>query len=334
MSNRNGNVAGPKPTRMSHLVRGGQAPVSLSQSNHHLVSSRVMGHYEMAKVVPVSFLTRTYLQVRLMSRAFGAWLGIPLKTSPGLRNTVYGLYLEIFGSFDLHSHIRFRAIKRYLRDCGLTLELGAGSGQMSVECAITTNTRVLAASFSMDEAQRLRRAIEGGAVPAQVECLVADARCPSVKPGCVDQVLLIDVLEHIVEDDRVLESIHNILRPSGRLILSVPTERYVQVFGADFDMHIGHVRHYSIEMLMERLAGHGFDVVAWSYHTKRSASVACYFWYNYLPQLPSALRAGIRVLGLPVLMILAFPDVVGNANDRVASRASCGIALEAMKRLP
>jgi SAM-dependent methyltransferase len=49
-----------------------------------------------------------------------------------------------------------------------------------------------------------------------------DALSLPIKPNCIDVVLLIDVLEHIKDTERLLEQIHNILKSDGTVILSFP----------------------------------------------------------------------------------------------------------------
>jgi SAM-dependent methyltransferase len=50
----------------------------------------------------------------------------------------------------------------------------------------------------------------------------ADAAALPVADRCADAVLLLDVIEHIADADRVLGEAHRVLRPDGVLVLSVP----------------------------------------------------------------------------------------------------------------
>jgi SAM-dependent methyltransferase len=52
--------------------------------------------------------------------------------------------------------------------------------------------------------------------------LDADAAELPVPDGCADAVLLLDVMEHVAEPERVLAEAHRVLRPRGTLIVSVP----------------------------------------------------------------------------------------------------------------
>lgn len=53
-------------------------------------------------------------------------IGQELRTTA--KNPVDRVRLSLFGTVDLHSHIRHRAMKRYFLPSGRTLEIGAGIG--------------------------------------------------------------------------------------------------------------------------------------------------------------------------------------------------------------
>jgi SAM-dependent methyltransferase len=52
--------------------------------------------------------------------------------------------------------------------------------------------------------------------------IVASADALPVEDASVDAVLLLQVLEHVPEPARVLEELHRVLRPGGRLVLTAP----------------------------------------------------------------------------------------------------------------
>jgi SAM-dependent methyltransferase len=84
--------------------------------------------------------------------------------------------------------------------------------------------------------------------------LDAHVMAPDVLPfddASLDSVLLDNVLEHVAEPQRLLEQIHRVLRPRGRLLVGVPGERG---FASDPD----HKVRYDEETLVARIAQHGF----------------------------------------------------------------------------
>lgn len=73
----------------------------------------------------------------------------------------------------------------------------------------------------------------------------------------VDVVGAFDVLEHIEEDEQVLDEIHRALRADGVLVLSVPQHRWLW---SPADDHAFHVRRYTAKELHGKLATAGFEV--------------------------------------------------------------------------
>jgi len=87
--------------------------------------------------------------------------------------------------------------------------------------------------------------------------------------GSAASVTALDVLEHVEQDDRLLREWHRVLRPGGRLRLSVPRvephlglNRLRRALGMRAEVY-GHVREgYSIAGLAGKLEGAAFDVAA------------------------------------------------------------------------
>ena len=74
----------------------------------------------------------------------------------------------------------------------------------------------------------------------------------------IDSVICFNVLEHIEKDEGALENIFNLLEPKGRLLLFVPSHRWL--YGS-LDQHLGHHRRYSKEELKKKLENTGFKVI-------------------------------------------------------------------------
>ncbi len=72
-----------------------------------------------------------------------------------------------------------------------------------------------------------------------------------------DTVLCSNVLEHVEDDERVLKSFHDVLRPGGRVVVLVPRGRWLH---GTMDRAVGHVRRYSRKELREKLVKAGFEV--------------------------------------------------------------------------
>lgn len=72
-----------------------------------------------------------------------------------------------------------------------------------------------------------------------------------------DLVGLFDVLEHVPEDERLLEQIRGLLRPGGVLLITVPARKSLWSY---FDEASGHCRRYELDELRSKLDQAGYQV--------------------------------------------------------------------------
>lgn len=72
-----------------------------------------------------------------------------------------------------------------------------------------------------------------------------------------DSITMIDVLEHIEDDDAALKRIKNRLDTKGKLIILVPAWQFLY---SDRDKSIGHYRRYNAPHLQRVLEGAGYEV--------------------------------------------------------------------------
>ena len=76
--------------------------------------------------------------------------------------------------------------------------------------------------------------------------------------GRFDVVGMFDVLEHIDEDERVLQELFATTRPGGGVLLTVP--QHPRLWSV-VDTHSGHRRRYTREDIARKLARSGFTIV-------------------------------------------------------------------------
>jgi SAM-dependent methyltransferase len=78
-----------------------------------------------------------------------------------------------------------------------------------------------------------------------------------------DFLFMIDVLEHMEEDEILLRQLHDKLKIGGGLFIYVPAR--MELYSA-FDKSIGHYRRYSKLELMEKVKRAGFSIEDCRYH--------------------------------------------------------------------
>jgi hypothetical protein len=102
----------------------------------------------------------------------------------------------------------------------------------------------------------------------------------------MDFIYLIDVLEHIEEDEKMLKRLHETLDVNGRIFIYVPAR--MELF-SPFDTRIGHFRRYHKRELRDKLMNAGFHIEEISYH-----EILGYFaaYYNKFLSKKGELNAG------------------------------------------
>jgi SAM-dependent methyltransferase len=73
-----------------------------------------------------------------------------------------------------------------------------------------------------------------------------------------DAVGAFDVIEHIKEDDLVLQQMYCALKPKGLLLLTVPQHRWLW---SSVDEYSCHVRRYTVRELSDKMARAGFTIL-------------------------------------------------------------------------
>jgi ubiquinone/menaquinone biosynthesis C-methylase UbiE len=209
---------------------------------------------------------------------------------------------------------RWMFARRHVRGGGArTLDAGAGNGGFAMMAASRGNS-VVGLSFSRDEMQRAQqRATMTRA--RQVSFKVGDLReLPqfSDELGTFDQILCLEVIEHITQDALLIKRLAGLLRPGGRLIISTPSADHRALLGecVSSTEDGGHVRWgYRPERVAQIVEAAGLTVV-------EQGEVS-----GYVSQkLTNVMRRGQRIhRGLGWLMVLPLRPL--QLLDRPITRA-------------
>jgi len=80
----------------------------------------------------------------------------------------------------------------------------------------------------------------------------------SIKKEYFDKVVMLEVLEHIKEEESVLQWVHSILKPNGKLILSVPNNNFMHYLHPV--TYLQHERQYTEQRIRSVLRKAGFSI--------------------------------------------------------------------------
>jgi XTP/dITP diphosphohydrolase len=161
------------------------------------------------------------------------------------------------------------------------LEVGAGHGTFTDMLA--GEHRVVATELSPRCIGILRDRFGGR---AEVEVVATDVS-GALPHGPFDTAVLINVLEHIEDDDEALRELASALQPGGRLILWVPA--FMSLY-TEFDRRIGHHRRYRRGELHSKLRAAGLEPVDLRY-VNAVGAVAWWIFARQLRRNPTSRRS-------------------------------------------
>ena len=101
----------------------------------------------------------------------------------------------------------------------------------------------------------------------------------------LDMVLLIDVLEHIINPQKMLQKIVENMKDGGLFIVSVPTPLYPIVFGRAFHIKVGHkIDGYTLEGITQIFEEINCELVYSKYNTGFISNIGCFMYYRIFPE--------------------------------------------------
>jgi SAM-dependent methyltransferase len=161
-------------------------------------------------------------------------------------------------AWERHRALLLAAVRRGER----VLDLGCGAGRFvaALRDAGADAVGVELAAAALDRAR-------ANAPDADLRLVEPDGSLP-LEHGSVDLVWCSEVLEHVADTEHVLLEVRRVLRPGGRLLVTVPFHGRVKAaligllrFDQHFDPLGQHLRFYTRSSLRTTLDRSGFDDV-------------------------------------------------------------------------
>lgn len=153
-------------------------------------------------------------------------------------------------------NIFFTLLERFLPKANgrRIMDVGCGFGGMLEGLAGLGH--VMGMEIDIESAQACRDRGFGGI------CLGSGYDLP-VQPESLDLVTLFDAIEHIEDDERVLEQCAGALKPGGHIMITVPAYQFLY---ADNDRIAHHLRRYTLSRLRRIVRAAGLEVVKGTYY--------------------------------------------------------------------
>jgi SAM-dependent methyltransferase len=134
-------------------------------------------------------------------------------------------------------------------------EVGCGQGLLQLQIERAYSRGVTGLDLNEFALQRNQSRL------SPVCCYDVHQRRPEFKEH-FDGILLFDVLEHIDDEDRFLESVRFHLAPGGSLIVNVPAGQWLS---SPYDQAAGHKRRYSPASLRAVGGRNHLNITSWTY---------------------------------------------------------------------
>lgn len=144
------------------------------------------------------------------------------------------------------------ALHRYYPELKSFLEIGCGTGFVISEISKQFPEVKLYGSEYLEEGL-----VHARQRVSNVELTQMDARHIPFKSE-LDAIGAFDVLEHIEEDEAVLQQIYKALTPGGVVFITVPQHRWLW---SAVDEYACHVRRYSANELRKKVCHTGFEII-------------------------------------------------------------------------
>jgi SAM-dependent methyltransferase len=178
---------------------------------------------------------------------------------------------------------KYKWVRQFLGDdLGIAADLGCGPGVFALH--MSERAKYLAEMdidrSSLERVQSRHRELRNvGFVTGSVDNL-------PFTDESVDTVLFLEVLEHVSDDHAAIGEIWRILRPDGRLVISVP----VPPGEVNHDLEWGHKREgYELPEITEVLKNGGFSVQEFAFAEFKYSRLAAQTlrWWRQATRLPA-----------------------------------------------
>lgn len=172
------------------------------------------------------------------------------------------LQRRIIGPKDFTYRNIIGVLNRYLKGRRRVIDIGCGVGTVSLYIA-SKGLRVVGLDISSSAIHFARKSTRILGLNAFAQFYKSDFRSTDLK-GKFDLVIASEVLEHLPDDQVVLEKLANLVKKGGIVFISVPLKSApLNRLGLleSFDGRVGHLRRYELEDLRSKIKKTGLRII-------------------------------------------------------------------------
>ena len=190
---------------------------------------------------------------------------------PGSAKGAKDFLLRVLGHPHPNGRMRAYHVQRLVETGRKTLDIGCGEGIFYYELT-KRGCKMFGIDYSMEALENMKKRMKLVSISPRV--INADAQVIPIKSKSFDQVICLDVIEHLKDANAAIKGIGRVLRKGGILVLSVPNELYLtkSVLPINFKEHIKAIGHetagFGYDELKKMLESNGFKIKKYRYYTK------------------------------------------------------------------
>lgn len=203
---------------------------------------------------------------------------------PAPERWVRDLRAFLVGNADLHGLVRCPPLaRRWNRGALRICDVGCAQGDFHLEILLQKHSQSKVIGIDSNHADLLgaSRSAAASGLASRVRYICASADALPFREGSFDQLFLVDVLEHVPDDQNVLREACRVLRIGGSMDISTPTPLYPKIFGRRIHRAVGHIRDgYSPAELRRRVETSRCRIVWFKQNTGFLTWPAMALWYR------------------------------------------------------
>lgn len=163
--------------------------------------------------------------------------------------------LQTLSGFNQYSQWMYSRLRHHLGH--RVMEIGCGIGNNLDNLSSAPGSEIILTDPREDYLQELRKKFGDRENVSFFQYDATEPAPPGLTAAPPDTIVMLNVLEHIKEDELALRNLYDLVQPGGRLVVLVPA---FQSLYCKIDANLEHFRRYSMTELQDKMLRAGFQL--------------------------------------------------------------------------